>query len=476
MVKQRTLITGGHLVTMDTELGVLPQGDILIEDGVIIAVGADLRSESTIDAERIDATGHIVAPGLIDTHRHTWQTQMRAICADWVLSDYFQGIRLSLSPSYSPDDVFLGQRLGAIEALDAGVTTLLDFSHCNNTPDHADAAVTGLRAAGGRAVWAHGFFESSPFAPPHFTAHAQRVTDLERIASEHFSSADSLVTLGVALTEPGLIPFTETAAEIRAARDHEALIVTHMGCVWSMPNGLHEMGRADLLGPDMVHVHCNTLTDEEWRLVAESGGKVSISPETEINMGMGRPAFGKCEEHGIKPTLSCDVVSFNSGDILTQMRVGLGIKRWADTEDLNARGVNPDVVSTTSLEALAWGTVNGAEAVGMGDRIGRLAPGLRADLIIVGGHSLATHPILDAAGALVFQTRPSDIRTVLVDGRVVKRDGVLVDVDLPRLLAEADASAAAVVDRALQRVPKLPPPNPDGFDAVVAHAVANMSA
>jgi cytosine/adenosine deaminase-related metal-dependent hydrolase len=356
------------------------------------------------------------------------------------------------------------------------VTTLLDFSHCNNTPDHADAAVAGLRAAGGRAVWANGFFESSPFAPPHYATHEQRLRDLERIASQHFSSFDSLVTLGVALTEPGLIPFTETAAEIRAARALDALIVTHMGCVWSMPNGLFEMSRADLLGPDMVHVHCNTLTDEEWKLVAESGGKVSISPETEINMGMGRPAFGKCEEHGIKPTLSCDVVSFNSGDILTQMRVGLGIKRWADTEELNARGVNPDVVSTTSLEALAWGTVNGAETVGMGDRIGRLTPGLRADLMIVGGHTVATHPILDAAGALVFQTRPSDIRTVLVDGRVVKRDGELMDVDLPRLLEEADASAAAVVDRALQRVPELPPPNPGGFDAVVAHAVANMTA
>lgn len=150
------------------------------------------------------------------------------------------------------------------------------------------------------------------------------------------------------------------------AREVGALIVTHMGSVWSMPNGLHEMHAAGLLGSDVVHVHCNTLTDEEWRRVADSGGKVSISPETEINMGMGRPAFGKCEEFGIKPTLSCDVVSLNSGDLLTQMRLGLGIKRWADTEHLNARGINPEAVSTRSLEALEWGTVNGADAIGMG--------------------------------------------------------------------------------------------------------------
>jgi cytosine/adenosine deaminase-related metal-dependent hydrolase len=474
MATHRTLVSGGQVLSMDPALGVLPSADVLIEDGEIVYVGPPI--DATVDAERIDATGHLVAPGLIDTHRHTWQTQLRAICGDWVLSDYFQGVRLALSPSYTPDDVRIGQRLGALEALDAGVTTLLDFSHCNNSPDHSDAAVEGLRAAGGRAVWGYGFFESSPFAPTHFTDHGQRVEDLARVAKTHFSSSDQLITLGVALTEPGLVPFTHTAAEIRAAREHDALIVTHMGCVWSMPNGLHEMAAAGLLGPDMVHVHCNTLTDEEWRLVADSGGKVSISPETEINMGMGRPAFGKCAEFGVKPTLSCDVVSLNSGDILTQMRFGLGLKRWADTEHLNARAENPTTISTTSLQALEWGTTNGADAIGLGDRLGRLAPGHRADLIIVGGDTVATHPVLDPAGALVFQTRPSDIRTVLVDGRVVKRDGALVGVDLPGLLAEADASAAGVVERALQRVPVLPPPNPGGFDQVLALAVANMGA
>ena len=471
MATHRTLITGGHVLTMDPSTGVLERGDVLVEDGVIVDVGHGISA----DAEVIDATGHIVAPGLIDTHRHTWQTQMRAICADWVLSDYFQGIRLSLSPSYTPEDVELGQRLGALEALDAGVTTLLDFSHCNNTPDHADAAVSGIKAAGGRAVWGYGFFESSPFAPTHFADHGERLVDLQRVAEEHFATTDSLVTLGVSLTEPGLVPFSATVAEMTTARELGALIVTHMGCVWSMPNGLHEMSAAGLLGPDVVHVHCNTLTDEEWRLVADSGGKVSISPETEINMGMGRPAFSKCEQFGIKPTLSCDVVSLNSGDLLTQMRLGLGIKRWADTEHLNAQGINPEAVSTRSLEALEWGTVNGADAMGMGDRLGRLSPGYRADLMIVGGATTATHPVLDAAGTLVFQTRPADVRTVLVDGKVVKRDGKLVDVNMPALLAQADASAHAVVERALQRVPSLPPPNPGGFDQVVALAVANMA-
>ena len=471
MATHRTLVTGGQILTMDPAMGVLPVGDVLIEDGLIVKVAPSITAD---DAEIIDATDHLVAPGMIDTHRHTWQAQMRAICADWVLSDYFQGVRLALSPSYTPQDVHLGNYLGALEALDAGVTTLLDFSHCNNTPDHADAAVEGLKAAGGRAVFGYGFFESSPFAPTHFTDHEQRIADLHRVAGTHFGSKDSLVTLGVALTEPGLVPFSATAAEVRAAREHDALIVTHMGCVWSMPNGLHELSSGGLLGPDMVLVHCNTLTDQEWQLLADSGGKVSISPETEINMGMGRPAFAKCEQYGVLPTLSCDVVSLNSGDLLTQARIGLGIKRWIDTEDQNLRNENPLAVSTSSLDALRWATVNGADAIGMGDRLGRLAPGARADLIIVGGQSLGMHPVLDPAGTLVFQTRPSDIRTVLVDGRVVKRDGALVDIDLSALAAQAAASAAQVVERAHVRVPSLPPPNPGGFDPVVSMAVANL--
>lgn len=471
MTTHRTLLAGGQVLTMDSALGVLPVGDVLIEDGVIVEVAPRILAD---DVELIDATGQLVAPGFIDTHRHTWQTQLRAICGDWVLSDYFQGVRLALSPSYTPEDVYLGNYLGALEALDAGVTTLLDFSHCINTRDHADSAVEGLLAAGGRAVFGYGFFDSSPFAPTFFSEHHQRVADFDRVASTYFSSADSLVTLGASLTEPGLVPFAATTAEVTAAREHDALIVTHMGVVWSMPTGLRELDAAGLLGPDMVHVHCNTLDDEEWRMLADSGGKVSISPETEINMGLGRPVFARCAEHGVKPTLSCDIVSLNSGDIITQMRLGLGIKRWIDTEELNQRGGNPVAVSTSGLDALAWGTSNGADALGMGGRLGQLTPGAKADIIIVGGDAMAQHPRLDPTATLLFQTRPAEIHTVLVGGRVVKRGGQLVDVDLATLASRADRSAAQIVERAVDRVGLLPPPNPGGFDEFVALAIENL--
>lgn len=467
---KRTLLRGATLVTMDPEHGVLT-GDLLIEDSTIAAIGPDL---DVTDAEIVDVTGHIVAPGMVDTHRHTWQTQARAICADWTLADYFYGIRLAVSPSYRPEDVHLGNKLGALEALNAGVTTILDFSHCNNTPDHSDAAVAGLLDAGVRAKFCYGFFESSPMAPPYFEDHAARVKDFERIASTHFTGS-GLVGLGVALTELGLVPFKDTRREIEVAREHDALIATHMGTVWQMPSGFDEIADAGLLGPDQVHIHCNTLTDAQWRRLADSGAKVSIAVETELNMGMGRPVFARCDEHGVKPTLSCDVISLNSGDIATQARMGLGFKRWADAEHLNLAGKDPEQLSTTSLQALEWATVNGADACGLADQVGSLTVGKQADVMVVGGDGFATHPVLDAPGALIFQTTPSDVRHVLVAGEFVKRDGRLVGHDLAKLLAEADASGTRIVEQARRLSPGMPATPTEGFEEVTAHALANLA-
>jgi len=437
-VAHRTLIRGGHVVTMDPALGELATGDVLVEDGVISAVAPSIQAE---DAELIDATGHIVAPGLIDTHRHTWQTQLRGICADWTLADYFYGIRLAVSPAYTAADVHIGNRLGALDALAAGVTTIVDFSHCNNTPEHSDAAIAGLRDAGIRAVFGYGFFNSAPMDPSS-PSHDDRLADLARLASTGLPS-DGLLSLGVALTEVGLVPLSDTRAEIEAARRLEGIVVAHTGCVWGMPSGVLDLDARGLLGPDQIHVHCNALDSNEWQALSRAGAKVSISVETELNMGMGRPAFAQCEAHGIKPTLSCDVVSLNTGDLFTQIRMGAAFARWADTEALNLAGGNPASVSVKANEALAWVTVNAAEATGLDGVVGSLTPGKSADVIVVGGPSFAQHPVIDATGTLVFQTTPADVRTVMVAGRIVKRNGELVGVDLPALLADADASAAA---------------------------------
>ncbi len=224
---ERLLLRGGYVLSMDPEVGELASGDVLIEGAKLAAIESRIEVE---DCEVIDVAGAIVMPGFIDTHRHTWQTPFRGVCADWTLEDYFRGIRMSISPRCSAEDVYAGNHVGALEALDAGVTTILDFSHCNNSPDHADAAVQGLRDARIRARFAYGYYPA-PAAEPVFTTHEQRLADARRLRAT-LSSDDALVTMGIALTEVGLIPFEQTIAEARSARDLGLASVLHTGCTW----------------------------------------------------------------------------------------------------------------------------------------------------------------------------------------------------------------------------------------------------
>jgi cytosine/adenosine deaminase-related metal-dependent hydrolase len=473
MAAERILIRGGYVLTMDPGLGDLPAGDVLVEGDRIVAVAPHVDVDASA-ARLIEASGQVVMPGFVDTHRHTWQTQMRAICADWTLADYFLGIRLTISPAYAPEDVYLGNYVGALEALDAGVTTVVDFSHCNNSPAHADAAVAGLVDTGIRALHCYGFFASSPGGTA-FPTHAHRRADFERVMRT-YASAGGLLTIGAALSEVGGVRWSDTVAEITTARRAGARIVTHTGCVWgsAMTRGVKELSAHGLLGPEQIHVHCNTLGDDEWRLLAHAGATVSISPETELNMGMGRLALGKCCAFGIKPTLSCDIVSLNSGDLFTQMRLALAYQRFADNDAINQAGAMPTALTCTARDALSWATLNGAEACGLDSEIGSLRPGKLADVIVLGGDGFALRPRHVAAGSIVFQATSRDVSTVLVGGRIVKRDGSLVGVDVRDVLARAERSAESVLSRVREVTPHLPPRPAAGVDleAVARHNLA----
>ena len=473
-MSERLLISGGHVVSMDAAIGELPVGDVLVVDGRIAAVEPRLDG---VDAQLLDAAGHVVLPGFVDTHRHTWQTCLRGICADWTLRDYFRGIRQRISPSCGPDDVHAGNLVGALEALDAGVTTILDFSHCNNTPEHADAALRGLREAGIRAVFGYGYFPA-PVAEPGFADHDARLADARRIREHELPGDDGLVTMGIALTETGLVPFDQTIAEVRSARQLGVPAVLHTGCSWGSPitEGIPELHHHGLLGPDQIHVHCNTLDDRDLDRLARAGCKISSSPETELQMGMGHPVIARALARGMRPSLSCDIVSSNSGDMFTQMRLALQFLRCMDNDVANARNELPETLTHTVRDALAWGTRNGAHALGMEDRIGSLSPGKQADVVVIGGRRLNMIPMADAVGTLVAQAHACNVEHVLVAGRFVKRDGELVGVDLERIRALAQASSERVLRAATaDGEPLLPAATPQFDELLGAMAAANLA-
>jgi len=468
----RIVIAEGHVLSMDAGIGELERGDVLIEDEQIVAVERDLGE---LDAERIDAAGAVVMPGFVDTHRHTWQTALRGICADWSLLDYFLGMRSTLSPRYTAQDVYVGNYAGALEALDAGVTTILDFSHCNNTPEHADRAIDGLADAGIRAVFAYGYY-APPRAEPHFTSHEMRIADSRRVNGALSQRPGGLLSMGISLTEPGLIPFADTCREVETARELNAVIATHTACIWGMPSGLDQFAACGLLGPDIVHVHCNACTERDWTLLQRSDAKISVTPETELQMGMGHPPIERALQAGLVLSLSCDVVSSNSGDMFTQMRLGLQDARARANERFHARRTDPSDLAFNTRDALGWATTGGARALGMDGRIGSLAPGKQADVIVVGPGEDRLNMIapVDAAGAIVQQANASNVRDVLVAGRAVKRQGRLLGVDFAALAQRVEASRDGILERTLADGPILPEPKP-GFDDIAALLLPNLN-
>lgn len=435
------VVRGGLVVSLDPDVGDVPDGEVVVEDGRITYVGPTATDRDLGDHEVIDARGKVVLPGLVDTHRHTWQTQLRAICVDASLPEYHRIIRAAIVPHYAPEDVHTGNHLGALEAIDAGVTTLADFSHCIETPEHADAAIEGLSDAGIRGVFCYGF---APAADGALTGFDARVANYERLRGGY--DWTGRMRMAVGMGGPRYAGADELGEQVKLARRHGDRIFCHTGTTVGAVTYIAELYDAGLLGPDQVQIHGNMLSDDEWRMFGEAGVYLSSSPETELNMGMGPLAIVRSLRLGLLPTLSCDVVSLNSGDLFAQMRLALAFERYADNRRTTDAGGMPEELVVGPRDALEWATVNAAKAVGLDEEVGSLTVGKQGDVIVIGG-SPATFPLLDPAGLVVFHASRQDVTDVVIGGEVRKRHGALVGVDLAEARAQAERSVTRILSR-----------------------------
>ncbi len=435
---ERVLLRGGHVLSMDAEIGDVYGGDVLIEDGRIAAVGPSLEVG---DAEVVDCAGSIVIPGFIDSHRHTWETVIRGIAPDVSLGGYFDIVLDQLAPAYRAEDVYAGNYLGSLEAIDAGVTTLLDWSHINNTPEHSDEAIRGLRDAGLRAVYCYGNPNTS-LADWWYTSTLESPEDIRRVRDQYFSSDDGLITLAMGTRGPGFCTPEVVKHDWELARDVGAPISVHVGMGpyagrFSMVKQLSEMG---LLGDDTTYIHCNYLSDEEFQLIADTGGKVSIAPTVEMTMGHGTPPTARALAHGLRPSLSIDVVTTVPGDMFTQMRFLFAQDRLLSHEAAFAAGNETEPKLLTCREVLEFATIEGARVCGVEDRTGSLTPGKQADVVVIRCDHLNTFPIIDPVSTVVLQADTRNVETVFVAGKALKRDGKLVGPDLGRARSLATSS------------------------------------
>jgi 5-methylthioadenosine/S-adenosylhomocysteine deaminase len=423
----RTLLKGGVVLSFDRSVGDFDKADVLIEGSRIAAVRPDISAQATV----VDATDMIVLPGFIDTHHHCYQSALRNVLANGLLSDYFRDISGAATNHYRVEDAYIGNLIGALRAIDAGITTITDLSQVSNTPEHSDALIKGLKESGIRAVYAYSRGSG---------AGAKYPGDVERIQKQHFASSDQLVTLalGTAVNKEQWL----------LARRHGLRIFTHVvgGNPGVGPADVMKLGDEGLMGPDNVYIHFTNASDAQMRRIKDTGGFLSIAAPIEMAMRHGMPPIQQALDAGIRPSLSSDVETTMAADMFTQMRSVFTLQR-ALLNERSIRGEKELPPLLQSRDVIEFATLQGARANGLEAKVGTLTPGKEADIVMLRIDLPNTLPFNNAYGAIVTAMDTSNVDTVFIAGKAVKRGGKLTNVDLASVRRQAAASRDYLVGR-----------------------------
>jgi 5-methylthioadenosine/S-adenosylhomocysteine deaminase len=446
----RTLLRGGTVLTAEKRGTEERICDVLIEGSKIVALRPDLAVDAA-SCEIIDAAGKVICPGFVDTHRHLWQSPFRYFGADWLIAHYAKAMWGMAGPVYTPDDLYVSIRIGLADALNAGVTQVFDWNHNVISPEHADATVRAHKNSGARVVFGYG--QGTPvwaemLDPKIGTSRGLPSADLARVKREYYSASDGLLTLALAARGPEVSPMSVVAAEARQAQELDLRSSIHIGNgAWAEKKPVKMMHEANLLEDRITWVHCNTLSDLELKLIADSGGTASVATELELHMGHGHPAISRLLKFGVRPSLSVDTCTNVSGDLFAIMRATLSAARGDSNREIIATGVMPTEVVLSTADVLEFATLQGARANGLGDRTGSLAVGKQADIVVINTDAPNLIPLNYASGAVVMGAHAGNVEMVLVDGRFVKRDFRLVDLDLAHLKRRAEGLRDSLFER-----------------------------
>ncbi len=338
-----------------------------------------------------------------------------------------------LAPVYRPEDAYAGNLIGALGAIDAGITTMLDWSHIQNTPEHSDAAIRALQESGIRAVFAYGS-PSTSLPDWMFNSSLNHPEDVRRLRTQYFSSEDQLMTLALALRGPEFTTMDVVRHDWALARDVGARITVHVGvATFGFSGGVKRMYEEGMLGPDTTYVHCCTLSDEELKAIVDTGGTFSVSSAVEMTMQHGMPPIDRILRLGARPSLSVDVETNAPGDLFTQMRSVFQCQRAL----VNQRAIYGGSIEGENLlsvrDVLAFATIEGARVNGLDHKTGSLTVGKEADIILLRTDRLNVTPLNDPIGAVVVGADTSNVDSVFIAGRAMKRNGQLLNVDLDRV-------------------------------------------
>jgi 5-methylthioadenosine/S-adenosylhomocysteine deaminase len=390
-------------------------------------VGKNLKAPG---ATVLDGRNMIVMPGFVDTHWHMWTTYLRSMAGDKVEDGYFP-LTTAYGQLMQPEDMYYGTRLAAAEAVYSGITTVNDDCHNVRTHEHAEQDIRALREAGLRGNWSYGSYRG---APPGELRNLESVERLHQNWASH--SNDGLLSLGYSwgglptATGTTLVPalaIENAKKEIETARRLGLRISMHLASREGTPPG-QVQAQAPYLGKDMVLIHMLAATREEMTLVAAAGASISCSPGSELRIGYGLTKAGDFMDAGINVCVSVDTAPLTGN---CHMFGILKLLRNAE----NAKALNEFKLSTR--RALEMGTIHGARALGIDTKVGSLTPGKRADLIMIQTNVITMGVYSDPTRAVVEAAEPSNVDTVVIDGRILKRKGKFTALPSEQIVADA---------------------------------------
>jgi len=439
-----TLIRNGTVLTL--EEGSTPQAvDILVEGDRIAAIGPNL--EAGDDATVIDADGMIVMPGLVNAHIHTWQTGLRGLATDWTGTNYFRAMHAGLANFFTPDDIRIANQLGAINQINNGVTTMVDWHHNNPTPDHSDAAIDGLEDAGIRAVFLHGSAKPDPKpGQKHFSEVPMSQSEVVRLRKGRLSSDDALVTMGLAILGPQMSVEEVTLTDLRLAKEHDLVTSLHHSMAKMMaPEGYVAAAAEGLIDRRLNIVHGNELTDRDLDVLVGNGATFTVTAEIEMQICYGDLLSGRLHTRGVPFSIGTDIESAYAPDMLACTRISLQAERHLTSLRMKAEtGERPHPIPLTVREALGWATIEGARAMRLEDRTGTLAVGKQADIILIRANDLNMSGAFDPHNAVVGFAHPGNVDTVMVAGKVHKQGGRMLRADIAALQDQLAASGQRI--------------------------------
>lgn len=431
------VIRRGYLLTMDPALRDIPDGDVHVRNGEILAVGKNLKASGVTV---LDGRNMIVMPGFVDTHWHMWTTYLRCMAGDRPEDGYFP-VTTRYGQMMQPEDMYYGTKLAAAEAVYSGITTVNDDCHNIRTHEHAEQDIRALAETGLRAHWSYGAYRGIPAGELRNLA---SVETLRRDWAKY--SNGGLLTLGFSWGGVPVGPAATSAPpqalenarkEIETARKLGLRISMHLASRADLPPG-QVQAHAEFLGKDMILIHMLAATPAEMKLVSASGASISVSPGSELRIGYGLTKASEFMDAGINVAVSVDTAPLSGNchmfGILKLLRNAECAKAMSEFK-LSAR------------RAIEMGTIHGAYALGIEDKVGSLKPGKRADLIMIHTNVITMGPFTDPAHMVVEAAEPSNVDTVVIDGRILKRGGKLTTLVPEQIIADAAATGEAVKKR-----------------------------